>query len=123
MTTRKRSVGDLRRNGPLGVLMSKGKKLKYELRNLPLNSGGYASNGTYYGRGPKVYEAYNDATGEYLTFRAYDRAAAKRKLDIALRDIDENPLAVGEDFNSYELKYFKHGKPDGDRMTRYGEIY
>ena len=111
MARAKRSVGDFRRNGPLETLRSSMKKMKYELRNLPLNSGGYAKNGTYYGHGPKVYEAYNDETGEYLVFRAYDRAAAKKKLDAALHDIDANPLAVSHDFNSYELKQFKHGKP------------
>ena len=112
MARAKRSVGDLRRNGPLGTLRSTVKKAKISLRNLPLNSGGYTRDGTYYGHGPKVYEAYNDVTGEYLVFRAFDRVAAKTKLNIALRDIDENPLAVSHDFNSYELKQFKHGSPE-----------
>ncbi len=48
---------------------------KFYLRHIPLNSGGYTSQGIYYGVGRRLYEAWND--DHSIEFRAHDRADAK----------------------------------------------
>ena len=106
---RKRSVGDLRRNGPLTTLIPKVKKLKYSLKVIPLNSGGYTSRGEYYGRGGTLYEAYNEATDESLIFRAADRESAKRMLENALNGTAV--LSYGDSLNPDSIELFKNGRP------------
>lgn len=113
---RKRSVGDLRRNGPLGTLRSTIKKMKYNLSRVRLNSGGYTSSGKYYGIGAPLYEAYNPETGESLVFRAADRNAAKHHVEDALNAITNNPLALADRFSNYDVKMFKYGTADSDKI-------
>lgn len=48
------------------------------IRKLRLNSGGYTSQGYYYGLGLPLYECYNNS--EYKTFRADDRVHAIEQL-------------------------------------------
>lgn len=57
---------------------------KFYVRKIRLNSGGYTSQGYYYGTGAPLYECYND--NEYYTFRANDRSHAIEQL----RDLNHN---------------------------------
>lgn len=50
---------------------------KITLRRVRLDSGGYDSNGTYFGTGEPLYWAADDAGDYDATFRAADRNAAK----------------------------------------------
>jgi len=84
----------------------KPKKIKYSLRRIRLNSGGYTSSGTYYGHGLPLFEAKNKETGEMIEFRAPDRKSAKAVFDKALYDIVMNPLGVDVRFRWHELKDF-----------------
>jgi len=118
MTSRKRSVGDLRRNGPLGTLRSTVKKLKYTLQRVRLDRGGYTSSGKYYGIGAPLYEAYNPETGESLVFRAADRATAKRHVEDALNAITNNPLALADRFSNHDVKMFKYGTSHPDEIEQ-----
>lgn len=56
--------------------------IKFSLKRIRLNRGGYDTFGSYYGHGQPLYEAVADIGDEQvqLQFRASDRRAAKAKL-------------------------------------------
>jgi hypothetical protein len=56
--------------------------IKFNLRRIRLNRGGYDAYGAYYGLGHPLYEAVADIDNEHvqIQFRAPDRRAAKAKL-------------------------------------------
>lgn len=63
---------------------SKG-RIKYLLRRVQLNSGGYTSGGRYYGTGLPLYEAdAKDFNGETITFRARSAVWARKGLESVL---------------------------------------
>lgn len=57
------------------------KKVKFILRRLYLNSGGYDSSGSYFGIGAPLYQYWDEDTGDISgTLRAYSRDTAKREI-------------------------------------------
>lgn len=53
---------------------------KVTLQRIKVNRSGYSSDGVYYGVGAPVFFAVDDTGYFLITFRARDRADAKRKL-------------------------------------------
>lgn len=58
--------------------------MKFYLRRVRLNSGGYDSDGYYWGTGIPLYRYWNDEEGIDYEIRAYDRTDAKAKILLRL---------------------------------------
>lgn len=58
----------------------KGAALRFYLRRMPLDSGGYDSGGAYWGLGTPLWHAISTCGAYESFFRTSDRAAAKRLL-------------------------------------------
>lgn len=63
--------------------------MRFYLRRVYLNQGGYDRHGVYFGRGGKLYEYWNDDA--YGHVRAYDRADAKIAVANMTRNLTPNP--------------------------------
>lgn len=66
--------------------------MRYILRKVRLNRGGYDSLGTYWGEGPPLYQWLTcDAEDDWHWLRAASREAAKQKVRAAVAASDPNP--------------------------------
>ncbi len=53
---------------------------KLTLRHVPLDSGGYDKNGTYFGTGPNLYWCADESGEIDFVFRAHNREYAKERV-------------------------------------------
>ena len=71
---------------------------------VPLNKGGYAKNGTYYGQGRPVY-CMRFTDGQEWFYRAYDREGAVRAMMRALPSLPDKLQTLSVDGVDYPSRY------------------